>query len=45
MAEKVLEIRGLCKEYPSFRLKDVGFSLARALSSASARTLSRSAPS
>ena len=29
MAETVLEIRGLCKEYPAFRLKDVGFSLAR----------------
>ena len=29
MAEKVLEIRGLCKEYPAFRLKDVGFSLER----------------
>ena len=29
MAEKVLAIRGLCKEYPAFRLKDVGFSLSR----------------
>ena len=29
MSDAVLEIRGLCKEYPSFRLKDVGFSLAR----------------
>ncbi len=29
MAEKVLELRGLCKEYPSFRLKDAGFSLSR----------------
>ena len=29
MAETVLEIRGLCKEYPAFRLKDVGFSVAR----------------
>ena len=29
MSEKVLEIRGLCKEYPAFRLKDVGFSLER----------------
>jgi ABC-2 type transport system ATP-binding protein len=29
MAEPVLEIRGLCKEYPAFRLKDVGFSLER----------------
>ena len=29
MAETVLEIRGLCKEYPSFRLRDAGFSLAR----------------
>ena len=23
MAETVLELRGLCKEYPAFRLKDV----------------------
>ena len=29
MAETVLEIRGLCKEYPAFRLKDAGFSLSR----------------
>ena len=29
MAETVLEIRGLCKEYPAFRLKEVGFSLSR----------------
>ena len=29
MAEKVLEIRGLCKRYPAFQLKDVGFSLER----------------
>ena len=29
MAETVLEIRGLCKQYPSFRLRDAGFSLAR----------------
>ncbi len=29
MAEKVLEISGLCKEYPRFRLKDVSFSLER----------------
>ena len=29
MAETVLELRGLCKEYPAFRLKDVGFSVAR----------------
>ena len=29
MAETVLEIRGLCKEYPAFRLKEVGFSLTR----------------
>lgn len=29
MAEKVLELRDLCKEYPSFRLKDAGFSLSR----------------
>ena len=29
MAETVLEIRGLCKEYPAFRLRDAGFSLAR----------------
>jgi len=29
MAETVLEICGLCKEYPAFRLKDVGFSLSR----------------
>ena len=29
MAETVLEIRGLCKEYPAFRLRDVGFSLSR----------------
>ena len=29
MAEKVLEIRGLCKDYPAFHLKDVGFSLER----------------
>ena len=29
MSDAVLEIRGLCKEYPSFRLKDVGFSLVR----------------
>ena len=29
MAETVLEIRGLCKQYPSFRLRDAGFSLTR----------------
>lgn len=29
MAETVLELRGLCKEYPAFRLRDVGFSLSR----------------
>ena len=29
MAEKVLEIRGLCKDYPAFHLKDVSFSLER----------------
>ena len=29
MADKVLEICGLCKEYPSFRLRDVSFSLER----------------
>ena len=29
MSEAILEIRGLCKEYPAFRLKDVGFSLER----------------
>ena len=29
MAETVLELRGLCKEYPAFRLRDVGFSLTR----------------
>ena len=29
MAETVLELRGLCKEYPAFRLKDVGFSVVR----------------
>ena len=29
MAEKVLEISGLCKDYPAFHLKDVGFSLER----------------
>ena len=29
MSEKVLEIKGLCKEYPAFRLKDVGFSVRR----------------
>ena len=29
MAEAVLELRGLCKEYPAFRLRDVGFSLSR----------------
>lgn len=29
MADTVLELRGLCKEYPAFRLRDVGFSLER----------------
>ena len=29
MAEKVLEICGLCKDYPAFHLKDVSFSLER----------------
>ncbi len=29
MADKVLEIRGLCKDYPAFHLKDVSFSLER----------------
>lgn len=29
MAEKILEIRGLCKDYPAFHLKDVSFSLER----------------
>ena len=29
MTDKVLEIRGLCKDYPAFHLKDVGFSLER----------------
>ena len=29
MSEKVLEIRGLCKDYPAFHLKDVSFSLER----------------
>ena len=29
MAETVLEIRGLCKDYPAFHLKDVSFSLER----------------
>ena len=29
MPEKVLEIRGLCKDYPAFHLKDVSFSLER----------------
>lgn len=29
MAEKVLEIRGLCKDFPAFHLKDVSFSLER----------------
>ena len=30
MSENVLEIRGLCKEYPKFRLEDVSFSVPRA---------------
>ena len=29
MADKVLEIRGLCKDYPAFHLKNVSFSLER----------------
>ena len=29
MSEKVLEIRGLCKDYPAFHLRDVSFSLGR----------------
>ena len=29
MAETVLQIRGLCKDYPGFHLKNVGFSLER----------------
>ena len=29
MSEPILTLRGLCKEYPSFRLRDVGFSLER----------------
>ncbi len=29
MSETVLEVRGLCKEYPRFRLEDVGFTVPR----------------